>query len=153
MQYSICSSFLYSAATQQRCLRPAGKYNVNRPIITLFVRIAASDWVANRSILTWYVSGRVWWQFGFGLMGFGARCLSNREFKIRRLRTTATDKYATAHDQNHVTVHFSRVVLRLRWVVELFRVVGTTENIFRVFFRLSNSRISSFRKKFSIHLL
>ena len=39
---------------------------------------------------------------------------ANREFKIRRLRTTATDKYATAHDQNHVTVHFSRVVLRLR---------------------------------------
>ena len=38
----------------------------------------------------------------------------NREFKIRRPRTTATDKYATAHDQNHVTVHFSRVVLRLR---------------------------------------
>ena len=39
---------------------------------------------------------------------------SNREFKILRLRTTATDKHATAHDQNHVTVHFSRVVLRLR---------------------------------------
>ena len=39
---------------------------------------------------------------------------NNREFKIRRLRTTATDKYATAHDQNHVTVHSSRVVLRLR---------------------------------------
>ena len=38
----------------------------------------------------------------------------NREFKILRLRTTATDKHATAHDQNHVTVHFSRVVLRLR---------------------------------------
>ena len=38
----------------------------------------------------------------------------NREFKIRRLRTTATDKYATEHDQNHVTVYFSRVVLRLR---------------------------------------
>ena len=38
----------------------------------------------------------------------------NREFKIRRLRTTTTDKHATAHDQNHVTVHFSRVVLRLR---------------------------------------
>ena len=37
-----------------------------------------------------------------------------REFKIRRLRTTATDKHATAHDQNHVTVHFSRVALRLR---------------------------------------
>ena len=39
---------------------------------------------------------------------------ANREFKIRRLRTTATDKHATAHDQNHVTVHFSRVALRLR---------------------------------------
>ena len=38
----------------------------------------------------------------------------NREFKIRRLRTTATDKCATAHDQNHVTVHFSPIVLRLR---------------------------------------
>ena len=31
-----------------------------------------------------------------------------------RLRTTATVKHATAHDQNNVTVHFSRVVLRLR---------------------------------------
>ena len=40
--------------------------------------------------------------------------LSNREFKIRRLRTTTTVKHATAHDQNHVTVRFSRVVLRLR---------------------------------------
>ena len=38
----------------------------------------------------------------------------NREFKIPRLRTTTTFKHATAHDQNHVTVHFSRVVLRLR---------------------------------------
>ena len=38
----------------------------------------------------------------------------NREFKIRRLRTTTTDKHDIAHDQNHVTVHFSRVVLRLR---------------------------------------
>ena len=76
------------------------------------------------------------------------RCIAvNREFKIRRLRTTATDKYATAHDQNHVTVHFSRVVLRLRWVVELFGVVGTTENILLVFCHLGNSRISSFRKK------
>ena len=74
----------------------------------------------------------------------------NREFKIRRLRTTATDKYATAHDQNHVTVHFSRVVLRLRWVVELFRVVGTTENILLAFCRLGNSRISSFRKKVAL---
>ena len=36
--------------------------------------------------------------------------LDNREFKIRRLRTTTTDKHATAHDQNHVTVRFSRVV-------------------------------------------
>ena len=80
-------------------------------------------------------------------------CCTNREFKILRLRTTATDKLATAHDQNHVTVHFSRVVLRLRWVVELFRVVGTTENILLVFCRLGNSRISSFRKKGSICLL
>ena len=70
-----------------------------------------------------------------------------RELKIRRLRTTATVKHATAHDQNHVTVHFSRVVLRLRWVVELFRVVGTTENILLVFCRLGSSRISPFRKK------
>ena len=37
-----------------------------------------------------------------------------REFKIRRLRTTATVKHATAHDQNHVTVHFSHIALRLR---------------------------------------
>ena len=72
---------------------------------------------------------------------------NNREFKIRRLRTTTTVKHGTAHDQNHVTVHFSRVILRLRWVVELFRVVGTTENILLVFCRLGNSRISSFRKK------
>ena len=64
-----------------------------------------------------------------------ARCKSvplykanTREFKIRRLRTTTTVKHATAYDQNHVTVHFFRVVLRLRWVVELFRVVATTEN-------------------------
>ena len=70
-----------------------------------------------------------------------------REFKMRRLRTTATDKYATVHDQNHVTVHFSRVVLRLRCVIEVFRVVGTTENILLVFCRLGSSRISPFRKK------
>ena len=44
----------------------------------------------------------------------GSRCRGNREFKIRRLRTTTTFKHATAHDQNHVTVHFSHVVLRLR---------------------------------------
>ena len=43
-----------------------------------------------------------------------ARCLDITEFKIRRLRTTTTVKHATTHDQNHVTVHFSRVVQRLR---------------------------------------
>ena len=79
-----------------------------------------------------------------------------REFKIPRLRTTATVKHATAHNLNHVTV-FSRVVLRLRWVVELFRVVATTENILLAFcphFAVSviqESRL--FVKKFSIHLL
>ena len=36
-----------------------------------------------------------------------------RDFKIRRLRTTTTVKHATAHDQNHVTVHFSHVVARI----------------------------------------
>ena len=70
-----------------------------------------------------------------------------RDFKIRRLRTTTTDKRATAHVQNHVTVHFSRVVQRLRWVGELFCVVATTEKILLAFCRLGNSRISSFRKK------
>ena len=45
-----------------------------------------------------------------------------------------------------MTVHFPRVVQRLRRVVELFRVVATTENILLVFSRLGNSRISSFRK-------
>ena len=53
-----------------------------------------------------------------------------------------------------MTVHFSCVVLRLRWIVELFRVVATTEKILLAFCRLGNSRISSFlKKKFSIHLL
>ena len=70
-----------------------------------------------------------------------------REFKIRLLQTTTTVKQATAHDQNHVTVYFSCVVLRLWWVVELFRVVATTDNILLVFCRLGNSIISSFRKK------
>ena len=37
----------------------------------------------------------------------------NRDFKIRRLRTTTMVKHETAHDQNHVTVHFCCVVLRL----------------------------------------
>ena len=70
----------------------------------------------------------------------------SREFKIRRLRAMTTVKHATAHDQNHVTAHSLRVVLRLLWVVELFRVVRTTENILLVFCRLGNSRISSFCK-------
>ena len=66
-----------------------------------------------------------------------------REFKIPRLRTKTTLK----HNQSHVTVHFSRVVLRLRWVVELFRVVATRENILLAFYCFGNSRISSFLKK------
>ena len=37
-----------------------------------------------------------------------------REIKIRQLRITVTDKHATAHDHNHVTLHFSRVAPRLR---------------------------------------
>ena len=40
--------------------------------------------------------------------------LENREFKIWQLRTTTTVKHATAHDQNHMTVHFTCVVLWLR---------------------------------------
>ena len=69
----------------------------------------------------------------------------NWGFRIGWLRTTTTVKHATVHDQNHVTVHFSRIVLRMRYIVELFRVVATTENILLVFSRLGNSRISSFR--------
>ena len=42
---------------------------------------------------------------------------------------------------------FPRLVLRLRWVVQMFRVVASTENILLAFCRLGNSRISSFRKK------
>ena len=38
----------------------------------------------------------------------------NRDFRIGWLRTTTTVKHATSHDQNHVTVHFSRIVLRIR---------------------------------------
>ena len=76
-----------------------------------------------------------------------------REFKIQWLLTTTTDKHATAHDQNHVTVHFSRVVLQLRWVVELFRVVATTQNILLVCCRSVIQESHLFVKKFSIHLL
>ena len=100
--------------------------HVNRPLF----------WGSNRprdSARTVYIRG--------GSYGF------TRDFKIGWLRTTATVKYATAHDQKHVTVHFSRVALRLRWVAERFRVVATTKNIFLAFCRLGNSRISSFRKK------
>ena len=53
----------------------------------------------------------------YGSWGAGGKLggyRKNREFKIRRLRTTTAVKHATAHDQNHVTVYFSRVVLRLR---------------------------------------
>ena len=70
-----------------------------------------------------------------------------RDFKIEWLRTTTTVKHATAHAQNHVTVHSFRLVVRLRWLVELLRVGATTENIFLAFCRLGNSRIWSFRKK------
>ena len=61
-------------------------------------------------------------------------------------KTHNTQRAATAHDQNHVTVHFSCVVLQLWWVVELFHVVGTTENILLIFCHLGNSRILSLRK-------
>ena len=70
-----------------------------------------------------------------------------RDFKIWRLRTTTTVKHATAHDQTHVTVHFSRLVARLRWIVELLRVGATSENILLAFCRLASSRIWFFRKK------
>ena len=56
-------------------------------------------------------------------------------------------KQATAHDQNHVTVHFSHAVLPLHCVGELFCVVATMENILLAFFCLSSSRILSFHKK------
>ena len=75
------------------------------------------------------------------------RFSSNRDFKIGWLRTTTSVKLTTAHDQNHVTVHCSYVVLPLRWVVELFHVVATTENILFAFCCVGNSRILSFRKK------
>ena len=63
----------------------------------------------------------------------------NRDFTMWRLWSTITDKYATAHDQYYVTVHFSCVVPGLSWVVEMFRVVATAENILLLFcpFRLS----------------
>ena len=110
------------------------------------------------SLYGWPKTLSVWTKFDemtLGVISFiEVRSIDNTEFKIRRLRTTTMVKHATAHDQNHVTVHFSHIVLRLRWVVELFRVVGTTKNILLVFCSLGNSRISSFRKNvFNIHLL
>ena len=60
---------------------------------------------------------------------------------------TTTVKNATALDQNHVTVHFSRVILRLRvscWAVSHSRDYG--EHFARIL-PFGNSRISSFRKK------
>ena len=38
----------------------------------------------------------------------------NRDLTMWRLWSTITDKYATAHDQYYVTVHFSCVVPGLR---------------------------------------
>ena len=94
----------------------------------------------------------VWAKYGWNFERDRCKLSFPRETRFTRpntgacsqARTTTTVKHATAQDQNHVTVHFSRVVLRLWWVVELFRVVGTTANILLVFCRLGNSRISSF---------
>ena len=71
---------------------------------------------------------------------------------MRRLRTATTDKHATAHEQYYVTAYFSRVILRLRWVVKLFLVVATTENILLAFCRFGYPRISSFRLSLSLSL-
>ena len=138
-----------------------GRWDKNKHIFTYFFPHGNYQFIAWRhdkchlhemlfpNLKKTVASGILWIKIKKRILTFptGRQKGINREFKIRRLRTTATDKYATAHDQNHVTVHFSRVVLRLRWVVELFRVVGTTENILLVFCRLGDSRISSFLKK------
>ena len=63
-----------------------------------------------------------------------------REFKIRRLRTTTTVKHAIAHDQKHVTVHFSRVVLRLRWVFAGCWAVSRSRDYGEHFSRILPSR-------------
>ena len=81
----------------------------------LFLRIGA-DFLCFAELI---FAIRTDWFFLLGInfcdfRNYPVRSIDNREFKVLRLRTTATDKYATAHDQNHVTVHFSRVVLRLR---------------------------------------
>ena len=82
--------------------------------------------------------------------------INTRDFNIGLLRTTTTIKHATAHDQNHRTVHFfprSPAATVSFWAV-LRSLRRTTENILLVFWRLGNTRVSSSRKKkFSIHLL
>jgi len=57
--------------------------------------------------------------------------------------------YAVAHDHYQVTVHFSlaRSPSAMRWFVQLFRPVATTEYILIAFSRFSNPRISFFRLK------
>lgn len=64
------------------------------------------------------------------------------DYEIRK-----TDKHAIAHEQRHVTAYFSRVILGLRWVVQLFRVASTTENILLTFCRFAYPRISFFSCK------
>ena len=93
-------------------------YRQNSAIIT-FVN-GASNFVYGTFVFingaSVFVNGASNFVYGAFVFTFSylASKLVNREFKIRRLRTTATDKHATAHDQNHVTVHFSRAALRLR---------------------------------------
>ena len=124
------------------------------PCLFLFLRLKEPQINIGRIDLVWAMpsgeSREMTWYQQYSIQSRNQTLLSvNREFKILRLWTTTTVKDATAHDPNHghVTVHFSRVVLRLWWVVELFHLVGTTENILLAFCRLGNSRISSFRKK------
>ena len=61
-----------------------------------------------------FINGASNFVYGAFVFTYVASKLVNREFKIRRLQTTATDKHATAHHQNHLTVHFSCAALRLR---------------------------------------
>ena len=122
------------------------------PCLFLFLRLKERQINIGRIDLVWAMpsgeSREMTWYQQYSIQSQNRTLLSvNREFKIPRLWTTTTVKDATAHDPNHVTVHFSRVVLWLRWVVELFRLVGTTGNILLAFCRLGNSRILSFRKK------
>ena len=91
--------------------------------------------------------------------GFQSRSRGRRRRRGRSIRASLRcDDYgfllrvnmlSTAHNHyQHVTVHFSSVVLLLRCVVELFRVVVTTEYSLLSFCRFAgNSRISLFRLK------